>query len=147
MTGSIRAQGQGRGIPSPYQCKFCQTCYDNEQGKSTYLLHNTNENNCPTKLRLNAIINDFLPQEIQEEQQLDIPEEQEEEDNNSQMEYKQISQININSPGLSILQPVSTQLLKLTDCNGSLIHLELESATTVNYITLYEAKRNAILRS
>ena len=53
---STARSARGRGIPQPQPIKrtFCKTCYENEKGKSTYLSHNTNEYNCPTKLKLNT---------------------------------------------------------------------------------------------
>ena len=42
--------------------------------------------------------------------------------------------------GLNTLRPVPTQLLTLSDYNNRPIHLELDSAATVNYISLNEAK-------
>ena len=48
--------------------------------------------------------------------------------------------INFPSSGLSILQPVPTQLLTLTEGHGNPIHIELDNGAMVNYITLNEAR-------
>ena len=65
-TRPARPRGAGRGIPQPQPIKkiFCKTCYENERGKSTYLSHNTNAYNCPTKLKLNTIMDEMLPPEV-----------------------------------------------------------------------------------
>ena len=50
------------------------------------------------------------------------------------------------SAGLNTIQPVPTQILTVSDENNKVLHLELDSAATVNYISLDEAKaRNLII--
>ena len=67
-TRPARSRGRPRGIPRPQTSKqtytFCKTCYEGERGKSTYLSHNTEEYNCPTKVKLNIIVEELLPQEV-----------------------------------------------------------------------------------
>ena len=43
-------------------------------------------------------------------------------------------------PGLSHLQPVPTKILALQDAANKSVHVELDSAATVNFITLKEAR-------
>ena len=90
------------------------------------------------------IVNEALPPEVLE------AEEQEEEDietdNTEQVVIKTVTTTNTQYPGLSVIQPVPTQLLTLSDHNGTTIHLELDSAATVNFITKEEARaRNFII--
>ena len=42
--------------------------------------------------------------------------------------------------GLRSIQPVAAQILSAEDSNGRPLHIELDSAATVSYITLAEAK-------
>ena len=66
-----RARGRGRGIPQPQPVRtrtFCKTCYENEKGKSTYLSHLTDAYNCPTKLKLNTMVEELLPPEVLEQE-------------------------------------------------------------------------------
>jgi len=47
-----------------------------------------------------------------------------------------LSVINTTNTGLNTLKPVPTQLLTVADAAGDPVHIELDSATTVNYIHL-----------
>lgn len=133
---SVRSRGRGRGIPQPSHRQFCKTCYNNEKGKITYLSHITNNATCPTKFQLNAIVDDLLPPEVQDE--FNLHEEQEAE---NEVEYN-LPKIKLtnNFLGLNTVQPVPTHLLTLTDHIGIPIHIELDNGATVNYITVNKAK-------
>ena len=50
-----------------------------------------------------------------------------------------LSVINTTNTGLNTLKPVPTQLLTVTDTAGDPVHIELDSAATVNYMYLNEA--------
>ena len=66
-TRSTRSRGRGRGIPQPQPLKtrtLGKTCYDNEKGKTTYLSHTTDAYNCPTKIKLNTMVEELLPPEV-----------------------------------------------------------------------------------
>ena len=67
---TVRSRGRGRGIPQPQTLKptFCKTCYNNEKGKSTYLSHSTDAYNCPTKVKLNTMVEELLPPEVREQE-------------------------------------------------------------------------------
>ena len=144
-----RARGRGRGIPQPQAVRtrtFCKTCYDNDRGRSVYLSHITDAQNCPTKLKLNTIVDQLLPPEVVEHE-LD-EDDQTAEETESQVAYPPSYKYNTISAGLNLIQPVPTQILTVSDENGKVLHLELDSAATVNYITLREAKaRNLIISS
>ena len=43
--------------------------------------------------------------------------------------------------GLQSIQPVVVQILSVADYNSQPLHIELDSAATVSYITLAEAKK------
>ena len=64
-----------------------------QKGKINLSLPQHNTNNCPTKLRLNAIIEDFLPPEDQEGQELEIFEKQDEENNFQVEEWRNSFQV------------------------------------------------------
>ena len=66
-----RSRGRARGSTRPQVQKrtFCKTCYEGERGKSTYLFHNTEEYNCPSRLKLNTLANEILPPEVLEYEQ------------------------------------------------------------------------------
>merc|ERR1711895_351669 len=139
--GRSRARSKGTTRPQP-QRKFCRTCYEGEKGRSTYLSHNAEEYNCPSKIKLNALADDVLPAEVLEYEQ----ETEESETDATQVESTQLSVINTTNTGLSTLKPVSTQLLTAADAEGKPIHIELDSAATVNYISQNEAlTRNFIV--
>ena len=55
------------------------------------------------------------------------------------MENTQLSVINTVNTGLNTLKPVPTQLLTVADAAGEPVHIELDSAATVNYISHNEA--------
>ena len=61
-----RSRGRARGIPRPQFQKrnFCKTCYEGERGKTIYLSHNTDDFNCPTKVKLNTMSEEALPPEV-----------------------------------------------------------------------------------
>merc|ERR1711867_67122 len=144
-----RGRGRGRGIPQPQPVRnrtFCKTCYENDRGRSIYLSHVTDAQNCPTKLKLNTIVDQLLPPEIVEHE-LD-EDDQTGDETESQVAYPPSYKYNPISAGLNLIQPVPTQILTVSDENGKVLHLELDSAATVNYITLREAKaRNLIISS
>ena len=123
---------------------FCKTCYDNEKGKSTYLSHPTDGYNCPTKIKLNVMVEELLPPEVLEEEAS-----QETTDNtSSQVVCPALYKINTISAGLSTITPVPTQLLTVSHHNNRPLHLKLDSTATVNYLTLDEARaRNFIINS
>ena len=67
-----RGRGRGRGIPQPQPVRnrtFCKSCYENDKGRSIYLSHVTDAHNCPTKLKLNTIVDQLLPPEVTEYEQ------------------------------------------------------------------------------
>ena len=125
-----RARGRGRGIPQPQPIRtrtFCKTCYENEKGKSTYLSHLTDAYNCPTKIKLNTIVDELLPPEILEQEDDQTPD-----DTSSQVAYPPLYKLNQISTGLKTIQPVPTQILTVSDQDNKVLHLELDSAATVN---------------
>lgn len=112
-----RGRGRGRGIPQPQAVRtrtFCKTCYENDRGKSIYLSHLTDAHNCPTKLKLNTIVDQLLPPEV-------IEHEQEQDDQTSetgsQVAYPPMYKLNQISTGLNTIQPVPTQILTVSDEN------------------------------
>ena len=108
--------------------------------------HLTDAQNCPTKLKLNTIVDQLLPPEVVEHE-LD-EDDQTADETESQVAYPPSYKYNPISAGLNLIQPVPTQILTVSDENGKVLHLELDSAATVNYITLREAKaRNLIISS
>ena len=119
--GSSRPQNQGR--------TFCKTCYEGEKGRSTYLSHSKEDYNCPSRVKLNTLTDDIPPEVLDYEQETG-----ESESEVVQVPVPKLSIINTNNTGLNALQPVPTQLLTLTDAVGEPIHIELDSAATVNYI-------------
>ena len=143
---NTRSRGRGQGIPQPQPLKtrtFCKTCYDNEKGKSTYLSHPTDAYNCPTKVKLNVMVEELLPPEVLEEE----ASQETTDDASSQVVCPALYKINTISAGLSTITPVPTQLLTVSDNNGQPLHLELDSAATVNYITLDEARAHNFIIS
>ena len=136
---TTRARGRGRGIPQPQPIRtrtFCKTCYENEKGKSTYLSHLTDAYNCPTKLKLNTMVDQLLPPEVLEQED----DQETADDTSSQVAYPPLYKYNKISTGLNTIQPVPTQILTVSDHNNKVLHLELDSVATVNYIMLDEAK-------
>ena len=121
--------------PQAQRRTFCRTWYEGEKGRSTYLSHNAEEYNCPSKIKLNTLADDVLPPEVLEFEQ----ETEESETDTTQVESTQLSVINTTNTGLNTLKPVPTQLLTVADAAGEPVHIELDSAATVNYISHNEA--------
>ena len=90
--------------------------------------HNTDDFNCPSKVKLNTLSDEALPPEVIEYEQ----EQEESEADSTQVEVTNLSVLNTANTGLNTLKPVPTQLLTVTDtaCNPG--HIELDSAATVN---------------
>ena len=61
-------------------------------------------------------------------------------DGSSQVVYPPSHKSNKLFSGLNTIQPVPTQILTVSDHNNRTLHLELDSAATVNYIALDEAR-------
>ena len=98
--------------------------------RSTYLSHLPDSTNC--KAKLNAIIDEYVPPEVLEQEHGVYPEEEEEAEVKSE-EHNYYS--NIPHSGLNTLQPVPTQILTLIDKIGNNLLIELDNGATVNYIT------------
>ena len=81
------------------------------------------------------MVEELLPPEVAEQET-----EQEHENADSQVVYPVIYKFDKISAGLRMIQPVLTQLLTVSDHNNLPVHIELDSAATVNYITLDEAR-------
>ena len=79
--------------------------------------------------------NEVLTQEVLENKQ----DQEESEADSTQVEITNTSVINTNNTGLNTLKPVPTQLLIVTDTAGNPVHIELNSAAKVNFISLNEA--------
>merc|ERR1711867_227582 len=90
-----------------------------------------------TKLKLNTIVDQLLPPEVLEHEQ---EQDDQTSETSSQVAYPPIYKTNKISAGLNTIQPVPTQILTVSDVNNRVLHLELDSAATVNYISLNEAK-------
>merc|ERR1712240_572282 len=134
--GRGRSCARSRGTTRPQtQRRFCRTCYEAEKGRSTYLSHNAEKYNCPSKIKLNTLADDVLPPEVREFEQ----ETEESETDATQVESTQLSVINTTNTGLNTLKPVPKQLLTVADAAGEPVHIELDSAATVNYISQDEA--------
>ena len=109
--------------------------YNEERGKTTYLSHNTEDFNCPTRLKLNTMADEVLPQEVFENEQ----DQEESKADSTQVEIANISVPNTINTGLNTLKPVPTELLIVTNTAGNPVHIELDSVATVNFILLNEA--------
>merc|ERR1711867_391171 len=113
---STQARRRGRGIPQPQPVRnrtFWKTCYENDRGRSIYLSHLTDAYNCPTKLKLNTIVDQLLPPEvIKHEQEQD---DQTAEETGSQVAYPPLYKLNQISTGLNTILPVPTQILTVSD--------------------------------
>merc|ERR1711867_9809 len=110
-----RGRGRGRGIPQPQAVRtrtFCKTCYENDKGRSIYLSHVTDAHNCPTKLKLNTIVDQLLPPEVLEHEQ---EQDDQTSETGSQVAYPPIYKTNKISAGLNTIQPVPTQILTVSD--------------------------------
>ena len=134
-----RGRGRGRDSSTAQRRLFCKNCYDNNHGKSIYLSHQSTDARCPTRLQLNAIVDNVLPPEVEEQEPTDrklggaeqpliqLDQEQVNSEYQEQRSYR-------NSPGLNIIKPVPTHILTMSDSNRRPLHMELDSAATVNYI-------------
>ena len=132
--GRSRGRARGSSRPQNQRRTFCKTCYEGEKGRSTYLSHSNEDYNCPSRVKLNTLTDDIPPEVLDYEQETG-----ESESEVVQVPVTKLSIINTNNTGLNALQPVPTQLLTLTDAVGEPIHIELDSAATVNYISHDEA--------
>ena len=83
------------------------------------------------------MVEELLPPEVAEQE---TDQETTDENAGSQVVYPAKYKFNKISTGLSTIQPVPTQLLTVSDHNNLPVHIELDSAATVNYITLDEPK-------
>merc|ERR1711867_325424 len=133
--GRSRGRARGSSRPQTQRRTFCKTCYEGEKGRSTYLSHNNEDYNCPSRVKLNTLTDEILPPEVLEYEQ----ETEESETDVTQVPITKLSVINTNNTGLNTLKPVPTQLLTVTDAVGEPVHIELDSAATVNYISHDEA--------
>ena len=89
------------------------------------------------------MVEQLLPPEV-----LDQEDDQETaDDTSSQVAYPPLYKSNKIFTGLNTIQPVPTQILTVSDHNHKVLHLELDSAATVNYISLDEAKAQNLLIS
>ena len=97
-------------------------------------------------MKLNTIVDQLLPPEVTEHEKEE--DDQTEDETGSQVDYPPPYKFNKISAGLNLIQPVPTQILTVSDENNRVLHLELDSAATVNYISLNEAKaRNLLIHS
>merc|ERR1711867_139835 len=88
------------------------------------------------------MVEQLLPPEVLEQED----DQETADDTSSQVAYPQLYKFNKISTGLNTIQPVPTQILTVSDHNNKVLYLELDSAATVNYISLDEAKaRNLII--
>ena len=90
---------------------------------------------CPTKVKLNTIANELLPQEVLENE----TDQEESEADSTQVDTKNKLITNTINTGLNTLKPVPTQLLTVSDQAGNPVHIKLDSTATVNFISLDEA--------
>jgi len=67
--GRPRGRARASTRPPTQRRTFCKTCYEGEKGRSTYLSHNSEEYNCPSKVKLNALADEILPPEVLEYEQ------------------------------------------------------------------------------
>ena len=96
--GRSRGRARGNTRPQAQRRTFCRTCYEGEKGRSTYLSHNAEEYNCPSKIKLNTLADDVLPPEVLEFEQ----ETEESETDATQVESTQLSVINTPNTGLKV---------------------------------------------
>ena len=82
------------------------------------------------------MVEELLPQEVLEHES----DQEDSEADNTQVEITNKKLTNEINTELNTLKPDPTQLLTVTDHNGIPVHIELDSAATVNYISLNEAK-------
>ena len=82
-----------------------------KKGRSTYLSHNIEEYNCPSKVKLNTLTDEYIPPEVLVYEQ----ETEESETDATQVEVPNLSVINTINTGLNTLKPVPPQLLTVTD--------------------------------
>ena len=83
------------------------------------------------------MVKELLPPEVIEQE---TDQDTTDDKGGSQVVYPAVYKLNKKSAGLSTIQPVPTQLLTVSDHNNRPLHLELDSAATVNYIMLDEAR-------
>merc|ERR1712240_837488 len=88
--------------------------YENDRGRSIYLSHVTDAYNCPTKLKLNTIVDQLLPPEVIEHEL--EQDDQTADETGSQVAYPPKYKLNQISAGLNTIQPVPTQILTVTGC-------------------------------
>ena len=120
---------------------FCKSCYDADKGKSVYLSHNHTDTRCPIRIQLSSFTEDHLPLEVLESELIDYT-------FSSQVDnsyHTNQHPANHNLAGLRSIQPVAAQILSVAGSDGRPLHIELDSAATVSYITLQEAKRRRLV--
>ena len=76
-----------------------------------------------------------LPQEVLENKQ----DQEESEADSTQVEVTNTSVPNTINTGLNTLKPVPTQLLTVANITGNPVHIKLDSAATVNFISFNKA--------
>ena len=81
---------------------------------------------------LNTVADKLLPQEVLENE----TDQKESEADSTQVDIKSKSLTNTINTGLNTLKPVPTQLLTVSDHAGNPVHIKLDSAATVNFISL-----------
>ena len=82
------------------------------------------------------MVEELLPPEVLDQEH----NEEHTDDGSSQVDYPPLHKNNKTFAGLKSIQPVPTQILTVSDYNNKTLHLELDSAATVNYISLDEAR-------
>ena len=85
---------------------------------------------------LNTVADKLLPQEVLENE----TDQKESEADSTQVDIKSKSLTNTINTGLNTLKPVPTQLLTVSNHARNPVHIELDSASTVNFISLDEAR-------
>ena len=131
-----RGRGRGRRFVQARR-PFYKSCYDGDKGKSTYLSHNTSNTRCPIRLQLSAFTEEHLPPEVLESELMDYSFTPQVPQNNSDH-----TSPDLYFAGLQSIQPVVVQILSVADSNSQPLHIELDSAATVSYITLAEATKH-----
>ena len=79
---------------------------------------------------MNAFAEEYLPAEVLENKLIDYNFSAQVSHNSTEHTYRD-TQLG----GLQCIQPVAAQILSVTDSNGRPLHIELDSATTVSYVT------------
>ncbi len=139
--------GQTRTGYSRTPRKFCKTCYDSNFGKEVFLSHQADDAKCPAKTSLNELLaEEELPVDFINELASEIVSEEITLENKVDTDCAHCHSLKM-IPGLSRLQPVPPQTLSVLDAANKPVHMELDSAASVSFITLKEAKaRNFIIR-